>query len=259
MESSNLPGLGRLSSDGSRTDSLTFGSLCSGIGGKDLGLERAGLRCIWQVEIEPYCRHVLATHWPDVPRYEDIKTTDWSTLDRPDVIAAGYPCQPFSSAGKRRGRDDPRHLWPFVADAIRVLRPRYVVLENVAGHLSLGFDVVLADLHALGFDAEWSLVSACSVGAPHARQRLFVLAYPQGDDGAGQVPRNPWSDTAGSDELGGGRRREGRDGWLPEPSVDRVAHGLPRAVVRPPLEGLGNAVVPAVAELVGRRLMAMVA
>lgn len=166
---------------------LSVGSLFSGIGGLDLGLERAGMRVIWQSEIDPYASRVLAKHWPDVPNLGDITKVDWSTVERPDVICGGYPCQPFSYAGRRAGTGDPRHLWPFFADALRHLRPRWALLENVPGHLSLGFDEVLADLAALGFDAEWELLPAAAFGAPHLRFRLFVVAYSGGrrgpDDG----------------------------------------------------------------------------
>lgn len=160
---------------------LTVGSLFSGIGGLDLGLERAGMTVVWQSEIDPYASRVLARHWPDVPNLGDVTTIDWSTVDRVDLICGGYPCQPFSSAGRREGEDDHRHLWPAFADAIRHLRPRYALLENVPGHLSLGFGRVLGDLAELGFDAEWRIVSAADVGAPHLRRRVFVVAHANGD------------------------------------------------------------------------------
>lgn len=232
---------------------LTVGSLFSGIGGIDLGLERAGMRVIWQSEIDPYACRVLARHWPTVPNLGDITTIDWSTVERPDVVCAGWPCQPFSTAGVRRGADDPRHLWPHVLRALRVLRPRYLLGENVPGHLSLGFDRVLADLASIGFDAEWSLVSACSMGAAHMRQRLFILAHPS--DGDEQDHLSHRLGEAHRDESRGGRGRARRDGWLPEPDVGRVAHGIPAGVVGPPLYALGNAVVPAVAEHVGRLIV----
>jgi DNA (cytosine-5)-methyltransferase 1 len=246
----------------------TVGSLFSGIGGLDLGLERAGMRVIWQSEIEPYCCRVLAKHWPHVPNLGNVKEIDWSSVERPDVLCGGWPCQPFSYAGNRAGADDERHLWPHMFDAIRVLRPDFMLGENVAGHLSLGFDRVLADLASIGFDAEWSLVSACSMGAPHMRERLFVVAYPSGDDGEHEVPHHQLE--AGDDAVAyawGERFRRGQeprgnsggtwpDRWLPEPPVRRVADGLPASVVRAPLAALGNAIVPQVAEFVGRRLMA---
>lgn len=157
---------------------LTVGSLFSGIGGIDLGLERAGMTVKWQSEIDPYACKVLKKHWPDTPNLGDIKQIDWSTVEHVDVIAGGYPCQPFSTAGKRQGENDPRHLWPYFRDAISGIRPRFAILENVRGHLSMGFDRVLADLTEIGYDAEWQIVSAASVGAPHRRERIICVAYP---------------------------------------------------------------------------------
>ena len=157
---------------------LTVGSLFSGIGGLDLGLERAGMNVIWQSEIDPYACRVLSKHWPEVPNHGDIKTINWGDVVRPDVICGGYPCQPFSQAGKRRGEDDPRHLWPWVRDAISELRPRYAILENVRGHLSMGGLTVIGELATIGYDAEWRIVSAASVGANHRRDRIIIVAYP---------------------------------------------------------------------------------
>lgn len=157
---------------------LTVGSLFSGIGGLDLGLERAGMRVIWQSEIDPYACKVLAKHWPEVPNLGDIKRINFADVVRPDVICGGYPCQPFSTAGQRKGEEDPRHLWPWVREAIRVLRPRYAILENVRGHLSLGGTTVLSEIAALGYSAEWRVVSAASVGANHRRDRIIIVAYP---------------------------------------------------------------------------------
>jgi DNA (cytosine-5)-methyltransferase 1 len=166
---------------------LTVGSLFTGIGGLDLGLERAGMRVLWQSEIDPYCCEVLAKHWPEVPNLGDVTAIDWQAVQPVDVICGGYPCQPFSLAGARKGTTDERHLWPYFANAIRVLRPRFALLENVAGHLTLGFGEVLRALAEIGYDAQWDCVPAAAVGAPHRRDRLFVVAYPNGDgkhDGA---------------------------------------------------------------------------
>ena len=155
----------------------TVGSLFSGIGGLDLGLERAGWEVRWQCEVDDYCSRVLKKHWPDVPNLGDVTEVDWNGVERVDLICGGYPCQPFSFAGARKGTDDERHLWPYFRDAVRVLRPRLALLENVPGHLSLGFGTVLADLAALGYDTEWDCIPAAAVGAPHLRYRLFVVAH----------------------------------------------------------------------------------
>ena len=157
--------------------SMKVGSLFSGIGGLDLGLERAGMDVIWQSEIDPYACKVLKKHWPTVPNLGNIKEIDWSQVERPDVICGGYPCQPFSTAGKRQGEGDARHLWPWVRECIAELRPRYAVLENVRGHLSLGFGTVLGDLATIGYDTEWQVIPAAAVGAPHRRDRVFIVAY----------------------------------------------------------------------------------
>ena len=166
--------------------SLTVGSLFSGIGGIDLGLERAGHRVLWQSEIDKYACRVLKKHWPEIPNLGDVKKINWSEVPNVDIIAGGYPCQPFSTAGKRKGKEDPRHLWPYVLDAIRTIRPRYALMENVRGHLTLGFGDVLADLAGCGYSAEWQIISAASVGAPHRRDRLFFVAYP--DDPRDRAP-----------------------------------------------------------------------
>ena len=156
---------------------LTYGSLCSGYGGLDLAVEHVfDARPMWHAEVDPHASKVLAAHWPDTPNLGDLTTVDWTTVPPVDVLCAGYPCQPFSHAGQRRGTNDDRHLWPHIADAVRVLRPRYLVCENVAGHLSMGFDSVLCDLADLGFHVEWGVLRASDVGACHRRTRLFFVA-----------------------------------------------------------------------------------
>ena len=188
---------------------LTVGSLFSGIGGLDLGLERAGMRVIWQSEIDPYANKVLKKHWPEVPNLGNIKDIDWQSVERPAVICGGYPCQPFSTAGNRKGEEDSRHLWPWVRQAISELRPQYAILENVKGHLSLGGTTVIADLASIGYDAEWRIVSAASVGANHRRDRIIIVAYPNGSD----APYGrQCEDVSGEGASGGNdRNRSGSD------------------------------------------------
>jgi DNA (cytosine-5)-methyltransferase 1 len=157
--------------------------LFSGIGGFSLGLERAGMRTVAFCEIEPFCRAVLAQHWPDVPCYDDIRTL---TADRlradgiaVDVICGGFPCQDISTAGRGAGIGGERSgLWKEYARLIGELRPRYVVVENVSALLSRGLDVVLGDMATLGYDAEWHCIPASAIGAPHRRDRLWLVAYP---------------------------------------------------------------------------------
>ena len=152
---------------------MKIGSLCTGYGGLDMALDG---ETVWVSDIDKHARTLLAHRFPDIPNLGDLTAIDWETVDSVDVLTAGYPCQPFSYAGKREGLNDDRHIWPHIADAVRVLRPRYAVFENVAGHISLGLATVLADLAALGFDAEWATVRASDVGAPHRRERLFIVA-----------------------------------------------------------------------------------
>lgn len=156
-----------------------IGSLCTGYGGLDMAVQTVFDGTLaWVADNDPGASRILAHHHPDVPNLGDLTAVDWHDLEPVDVVIGGYPCQPFSTAGKRKGVHDPRHLWPHIARALGVLRPRLAVFENVAGHLRLGFDTVLRDLAAIGFDAEWCLVRASEVGAPHQRQRLFLLATP---------------------------------------------------------------------------------
>lgn len=241
---------------------LTFGSLFSGIGGLDLGFERAGLRCVFQVEKDEFCRKVLRKHWPDVHQWDDVTTFTGESFERPDVIAGGFPCQDLSLAGRRGGLEGERSgLWWEFARIIRVLRPRYVVIENVPGiaipvapgrPAPLG--CVLGDLSSLGFDAEWSTVSACALGAPHMRRRLFIIAYPN----SFVEPTRFWIQqqykqkaVSGIDEnqCFGSRER-----WMETITQNSGSYdGLPGGVDR--IRALGNAVVPQVAEVVARRLL----
>lgn len=170
---------------------VTIGSLCTGYDGLDMAVQSVlGGTLAWVADNDAGAAALLAHHHPDVPNLGDITVTDWEQVQPVDVLTAGYPCQPFSAAGLRKGTADERHIWPFIADGIRVLRPRLVVLENVPNHLRLGFADVLADLARLGFDAEWCLVRASEVGAPHPRARLFVVA--QSADAQGEGFQGSW-------------------------------------------------------------------
>ena len=160
---------------------LTVGSLFAGIGGLDLGLERAGMQVRWQVENNPYCIRVLEKHWPEVKRYGNIFEVDGTTLEPVDIICGGFPCQPVSQAGTRKGTSDDRWLWPEFVRIIRSVRPKYVLVENVPGLLSTDsgrlMGRVLGGLALCGYDAEWDCISAASVGALHRRDRIFIVAY----------------------------------------------------------------------------------
>lgn len=237
---------------------LTVGSLFSGIGGLDLGLERAGMQVVWQVEKDLYCNKILAKHWPKVPRYGDIKKIDFTTLPAVDLICGGFPCQPVSCAGKRKGKEDSRWLWPQMFQAIRDLRPSFALLENVPGLLDRGLSDVLADLASIRFDAEWETLPAAAFGAPHLRYRVFIVAYPEGSVKNGEIfckdrvrePQIKLRDCRSNTR----KDYKGRWGLEPKSRVVRMADGIP-IDVDSRLKCLGNAVVPQVAEWIGRRIM----
>lgn len=236
--------------------------LFSGIGGFSLGLERTGgFRTAAFCEIEPFCRRVLAKHWPGVPCYDDVRTL---TADRlradgiaVDAICGGFPCQDISFAGFGAGINGERSgLWSEFSRLIGELRPKYVFVENVAALLSRGLGRVLGDLAELGYDAEWSCVSACSVGAPHMRQRVFAVAYPNGLYGRSGLwdtaARAKWPVQTIHDF------ESSRAGWrarLANPSaLYGGANGLPNGMERN--RAIGNAVAPHVSELIGRAILA---
>ena len=164
---------------------LRIGSLCSGYGGLDMAVEQVlGGELAWVADPDPGAIAVLAHHYPDVPNLGDITTVDWADVEQADIVTAGFPCQDLSYAGQGEGIQEGNRsgLWHTIADALGVLRPRLVVLENVRAIVTRrpGLDVVLADLARLGFDAEWTCVRASDVGAPHQRNRWFLLGSSQG-------------------------------------------------------------------------------
>lgn len=253
--------------------------LFSGIGGFSLGLERTGgFETVAFCEIDPFCQKVLKKHWPDVPIYNDVRTLDYDGTV--DVITGGYPCQPFSTAGNKRGADDDRHLWPAMFDLIKKHRPVWVIGENVVGHIHLGLNEVLSDLENSDYQARAFDIPACAVGADHVRHRVWILAYSQGAgerrenrnvcqkngrqvgelfqqlDGTSAVLSNAY----GMRELQPEGRKQNEWGrfsdgcrWEPEPGVDRVAYGLPNQLDR--TSALGNAVVPQIPEIIGHAIL----
>jgi DNA (cytosine-5)-methyltransferase 1 len=160
---------------------LTIGSLFSGIGGIELGLERTGnFRTIWVCENDGYANAVLKKHWPDVPNLGDITEIKWEEIEKPDLICGGFPCQDISVAGKGKGIKHGKRsgLWKEYANAISVLRPKYALIENVPMLAKRGLDIVLSDLAEIRYDAEWFCLSAADVGAWHRRERIFIISYP---------------------------------------------------------------------------------
>ena len=157
---------------------MKIGSLCTGYGGLDMAVEAAfNAETVWVSEIDKHASKVIELRL-NKPNLGDLKKIDWANVEPIDILTAGYPCQPFSHAGQRKGIEDERHIWPYIKEAVSILRPKYVILENVRGHLSLGFKEVLKDLAEIGYDAKWQVVRASDVGAPHQRARLFIIAYP---------------------------------------------------------------------------------
>ena len=279
-----------VASDGSMP--LTFGSLFAGIGGFDLGLESAGMRCLWQVERDDYATRVLAKHWPAVERWRDVETFppvggDWSV----DVICAGPPCQPISSAGHRKGCHDERWMWGECLRIVATLKPSVFVAENPTNLLNddrgRTFRAIVGALSSVGYDAEWHVIPACAVGAPHRRNRVWIVAYTDeqrrwggepskalqgmgeaGQElaGSGEPRRGGRHSVAATTRLGDRIRREleapsgvqgmlgaARVYWATEPGVGRVADGFPSRVDR--LRCLGNAAVPQVVRAIGRAIV----
>jgi DNA (cytosine-5)-methyltransferase 1 len=210
---------------------VTHLGLCAGYGGIELGLQRAipSLRTIALCEVEAFAIANLVAKMESglmdpAPIWPDLKTFPWAAFrDRVDILTGGYPCQPFSAAGQRRGKDDPRHLWPYIADGIRLLRPRCCFFENVEGHISLGLSDVIEDLAGMGYRTTWGIFSASEVGAPHQRKRIFILAVASGLGGAAGISRSLQrhegqsgeSDDGGDQAAWPSRPGEQQYGWEP--------------------------------------------
>lgn len=238
---------------------MNVGSLFAGIGGFDLGLERAGMRVAWQVELDPYCRAVLARHFPEAERFEDIREVGAESLCPVDLICGGFPCQDLSAAGRGAGLDGARSgLWAEFARIVRELRPRYVVVENVPALLTgkgkrwdrAPVGRVLGDLAEAGYDAEWACLSAREFGAPHLRKRVWLVAYPARDAEAGAA-----SESGAERKRARPGRAASRAGELPDADRDRRAQGIRISAgagepPRPP-DALGSGAVAPVADAEG--------
>lgn len=221
---------------------MLIGSLFSGIGGLELGVEAAtGGRVAWQVERDPWCRKVLARHWPDAARFDDVCAVG-SELAAVDLICGGFPCQPASVAGARKGMSDDRWLWPQFARIVGVVRPRFVFVENVAGLLTLddgrAWGSVLGSLAALGYDAQWDVFRASDVGAPHRRERVFGLAYARGVDAQRRGRPGAVAGESGLPEGEVGQRQRGWDAFgcgretLDVAHADHLGRGAQPVAVR---------------------------
>jgi DNA (cytosine-5)-methyltransferase 1 len=237
---------------------LTHGSLFAGIGGFDLGFERAGMKSVWQVEIDPFCRKVLEKHFPHAERFHDVRQVGAGNLVRVDVISGGFPCQDISSAGRRAGIAEGTRsgLWFEYRRIIGELRPKVVVVENVAALLERGMGRVIGDLADLGYDAEWATVPACLFRAPHCRERVWIVAYPQSDGFQGRLLQDEAQGFLPEVSLTRNWTSGPFSHWkefLAEPSLCGMADGFPNRVAE--LTALGNAIVPQIAEWIGRRIV----
>jgi len=269
----------------------TIGSCFSGIGGFELGLEMAGFKTAWQIERDPFCLQVLQKHWPEVPKFKDIYDVKIDKLENVGIITGGYPCQPFSLAGKRKGEEDDRHLWPKMFEIIQNIRPNWVICENVYGHVSMGLDEVLTDLENEAYTCQTFIVPACAKNAPHRRDRVWIVANNitntsgirrlqcsepterQQYIGGGKTfsisntPDSYAPDTAGSSNRPERRICEGSqysessripvwdEPWLEVAArLCRVDDGVPNRVDR--LKSLGNAIVPQIVYEIGMAIIA---
>tara|TARA_A100001035_G_scaffold24360_1_gene16356 strand:+ start:1142 stop:2065 length:924 start_codon:yes stop_codon:yes gene_type:complete len=295
--------------------------LFSGIGGFSLGLEAVGMQTVAFCEYDKHSQAVLRKNWPSVPIFDDVKTLNKELLESEGIydiglICGGYPCQPFSVAGQRRGAEDDRHLWPQMFRLVQELRPTWVIGENVAGHITMGLDQVLSDLESENYTARPFVIPACAVDAPHRRDRIWTIAHTNGEsqsdgpinedkrrrelvedsecrsrrdtkgvargqDYEAKRPQDSDPTARSSQNVADStgertqRRRTNRQQesfthagkrlplrysattrpsqWLVEPSVRRVADGVPNRTHR--LKQLGNAVVPQVVEVIGHIIM----
>ena len=266
--------------------------LFSGIGGFSLGLEATGgFETVAFCDIDQYPRQVLQKHWPHVKQYEDIKELNYEKLKADgllpiDIITGGYPCQPFSVAGRKKGEEDPRHLWPEYFRLVKELRPTWVIGENVSGHIKLGLDTVITDLESEDYAVRPFSISASSIGANHQRERVWIVAnsrrsqWPWAElrgenenetrkENANQFERSSSTSSSSADTNGKRSQRYGSEyelrksqeerktswsrWWEFEPNVGRVAYGIPKRVDR--LKSLGNSLVPQIPYYIGKTIL----
>lgn len=250
--------------------------LFSGIGGFALAAKWNGYRTVGFCDNEPYSQAVLKKHWPDVPCHKDIREVRGELYAGVTLLTGGFPCQPFSVAGKQGGKDDNRYLWPEMLRVIREAKPTWIIGENVAGIVNMALDQVCTDLEAEGYEVEPIIIPACAVDAPHRRDRVWIVAHANSGQfskceskrksvqmfsesservcdvanaisqrGCGGNSEGEYAEDVGESSRHSRDNFRGMATWLPEPNVGRVAHGIPNRVAK--LRGLGNAIVPQVA------------
>ena len=266
--------------------------LFSGIGGFSYGLERIGFKTVAFCEMDKYCKLVLQKHWKGIKIYNDVKEITKEKLEAdgvklPEIITGGFPCQPFSIAGKQKGTNDDRHLWPEMFRIIKELKPRWVIGENVRGIVNIQdgvvFETVCTDLESEGYEVQAFNIPAAGVGAPHRRERIWIVAnsrrtlrqrtelreknedqvregYANQHQRSGSTSESNVADTSSGRrasqerEVQTGRNSSQHQGWWDvEPDVGRVAHGVQGRAHR--LKGLGNSIVPKIAEEIGKAIM----
>lgn len=225
-------------------------SLFSGIGGIDLAAEWAGIETVAFCEREPFCQKVLKKHWPDIPIYDDVCTLTKERLEADgigtiDLIHGGYPCQPFSIAGKREGEDDDRYLWPEVFRLLQEKKPKWFVGENVAGHIEMGLDIVLSDLESMSYTWETFIIPSAAIGASHRRDRVLIIANTMCErlegltiQGFEQIAVDEWEKKLS--KFNHNSRSKNR--YYAEAEILRMDDGVPNRMDR--FKSLGNAVNP---------------
>lgn len=244
---------------------MKLGSLFSGGGLGDFGFMAASMEIAWQCEIDEYCQKILALRYPESKKYRDIKTLKGADLEPVDIITGGFPCQPFSVAGKQKGKDDNRYLWPEMLRIIKECRPRWIVGENAPGIINMALDDVCADLESEGYEVRPIVFPSHALGAWHRRDRIWIIAHTAGIEQPSQK-----EDVANAEIPGLQGRKNGRDieskfsrlgegcraiqeYWQSEPDVGRVVNGCPSRVDR--LKMLGNGQVPACTYVIGKMIM----
>ena len=266
------------------TNHLTHGSLFTGIGGFDLAAHWSCIETLWQVEKDKYCQDLLNKHFPQTPLFDDVKAVGKVELNPVSIISGGFPCQPFSHAGKRKGQTDDRYLWPEMLRIIKELQPNYVIGENVPGIITMALDEVLDSLENEGYHNEVFVLPACGIGAWHKRDRVWIISYRKDRFGAttkqeqdkywktveSQIEVLSNSGSWGHEESGTfGQSFDSKmiptwetaqpsDGclsniWESEPNVGRVAHGVSKRMDR--IKGLGNSIVPQLAYILFQSIL----
>jgi DNA (cytosine-5)-methyltransferase 1 len=233
-------------------------SLFSGIGGIDLAAELAGIETVAFCEINEYCQKVLKKQWPDVPIYSDIRDLRGEQIGTVDIVAGGFPCQPYSIAGKRQGKNDDRHLWPELFRIISELRPSWVVGENVGNFVNMELENALLDLESIGYTTQAFIIPACSIEAKHERERVFIIANINSErcnrsiitNGKHEVPNNQeWSIAENIRDWSGWQhwiRETFQNGHWTEDNTNicGMVDGISKKLDQSRLKALGNAVVP---------------